>query len=98
MSNFAERVVHGLRVRIDRDLCVAFENCAQEAPEAFELDDSGIVTFLDPEQVERERLLSACDACPVDAITVWDETGKQLVPLLDRPSPESHNADRIHRL
>jgi len=30
--------------------------------------------------VERERLLRACDACPVDAITVWDEAGRQIVP------------------
>ena len=80
MSNCEERVVHGLRIRIDRDLCVAFEDCATEAPEAFKLDDSGIVTFAAPERVERERLLRACDACPVDAITVWDATGKQIVP------------------
>jgi adenosyl cobinamide kinase/adenosyl cobinamide phosphate guanylyltransferase len=30
--------------------------------------------------VDRERLLRACDACPVDAITVWNETGSQIVP------------------
>ncbi len=80
MSRFEERVVHGLKVRIDRDLCVGFENCAQEAPEAFKLDDGGVVTFVNPEQVDRERLVRACDVCPVDAISVWDEQGKQLVP------------------
>jgi len=36
--------------------------------------------FMKPETVERERLLEACDACPVDALTVWDETGRQIVP------------------
>ena len=25
-------------------------------------------------------LLAACDACPVDAITVWDDAGVQIVP------------------
>ncbi len=80
MSDFEERIVHGLRIRIDRTLCVAFENCAKEAPEAFRLDDSGVVTFVEPERVERERLVRACDLCPVDAIAVWDETGRQIVP------------------
>ncbi len=80
MSDFEERIVHGLRIRIDRTLCVAFENCATEAPEAFRLDDGGVVTFVEPERVERERLVRACDLCPVDAIAVWDETGRQIVP------------------
>ncbi len=80
MSEFAERVVGGLRVRIDRGLCVGFADCIELAPEAFQLDDSAVVTFLAPEAVERERLLRACDTCPVDAITVWDESGRQVVP------------------
>ncbi len=80
MSEFDERIVAGLRVRIDRDLCVGFGDCMKEAPEGFKLDDDGIAVFVDPDTVERDRLLRACDACPVDAITVWDEAGTQLVP------------------
>lgn len=72
--------VHGLRVRIDRSLCVGFGDCVTEASDAFRLDEEGIAVFVDPERVDRERLLSACDACPVDAITVWDATGQQVVP------------------
>ena len=75
-----ERTVAGLRVRIDRTLCVGFGECVTEAPEAFVLDGEDIVVFAHPEQVERERLIRACDLCPVDALTVWDETGKQVVP------------------
>lgn len=81
MDDFEERVVHGLRIRLDRTLCVGFADCIGAAPEAFKLDESGTVTFVEPERVERERLLRACDACPVDAITVWDEDGGQVVPL-----------------
>lgn len=81
MSDYAERVVHGLRVRIDRTLCVGFGDCITEAPDAFVLDDTGIAVFVRPEDVERERLVRACDACPVDAITVWDAAGRQLVPV-----------------
>ena len=80
MSDLDERTVAGLRVRIDRNLCVGFGDCMKEAPEGFKLDDDGIAVFVDPGTVERDRLLRACDACPVDAITVWDEAGTQLVP------------------
>ena len=80
MSRLQERIVHGLRVVIDRDQCLGFGDCVKEAPEGFELDDATVAVFLDPEAVERERLLRACDACPVDAITVWDSEGRQLVP------------------
>ena len=80
MSKVEERVVRGLRVTIDRELCVGFGDCVTAAPEGFKLDDESVATFLDPAAVERDRLLRACDACPVDAIAVWDETGKQIVP------------------
>jgi ferredoxin len=81
VSDFHERLVYGLRVRIDRTLCVGFGDCLAEAPEGFKLDDGGVAVFVNPEGVERERLLRACDACPVDAITVWDGEGNQLVPV-----------------
>ena len=80
MSDFEERQVGDLRVRIDRTLCVGFGDCISEAPEAFVLDDSGTAVFVNPNDVERERLLRACDACPVDAITVWNTAGAQIVP------------------
>lgn len=70
----------GLRIRIDRVLCVGFGDCVTGAPDAFRLADDGVVVFVAPEGVERERLLAACDACPVDALTVWDASGKQVVP------------------
>jgi ferredoxin len=77
---FDERQVGKLKIRIDRELCVGFGECVTGAPEAFELDDEGLAVFKQPEQVERERLTAACEACPVDALTVWDETGAQVVP------------------
>jgi len=80
--SLSERMVYGLRIVIDRDQCVGFGDCAKEAPEGFKLDADTIAVFVAPEVVERERLLRACDACPVDAITVWDAEGRQLVPPL----------------
>ena len=80
MADFEERQVGGLRIRIDRALCVGFGDCIEGAPDAFVLDDEGLAVFKEPESVARERLLAACDSCPVDAITVWDEKGAQVVP------------------
>lgn len=76
----ARRVAHGLTLEIDRDLCVGFGDCIGEAPEAFELDGDGIAVFTGPEAVPRWRLLDACAACPVDAITVRDADGERIVP------------------
>ncbi len=80
MSQLVEHIVHGLRIVIDRDQCVGFGDCVKEAPEGFRLDENTVVVFEQPEAVDRERLLRACDACPVDAITVYDASGRQLVP------------------
>ena len=73
------RVVSGLRIEIDRDLCVGFADCVTESADAFELDDEGIAVFTNPEGVDRTSLLEACQACPVDAITVLED-GVTIVP------------------
>jgi ferredoxin len=80
VADAEERQVGGLRVRIDRGLCVGFGDCVLAAPAAFRLDGDDLVVFAEPEAVERERLVAACDACPVDALAVWDEEGRQIVP------------------
>src|SRR5438445_437393 len=66
----------------DRNQRVGWWDCVKEAPEGFKLDEDTVAVFVAPEAVERERLLRACDACTVDAITVWDSEDRQLVPPL----------------
>lgn len=83
MSDDADRTrrdVHGLRVEIDRDLCVGFGDCLDAAPDAFELDDENVAVFTRPETVDRETLLRACRSCPVDALTARDEDGDLVAP------------------
>lgn len=80
MSDYEDMQVGDLKIRIDRTLCVGFGDCVTGAPEAFKLADDGVVVFVKPEETERQRLLDACDVCPVDALTVWDDTGRQIVP------------------
>lgn len=67
-------------VPLDRLLCVGFGDCIDVAPDVFALADGGIVTFnAQADADDRERLVRACDACPVDALSVFDEHGTQLV-------------------
>ncbi len=80
MADIVERKVGDLTLRIDRDLCVGFEHCTDESPTAFRLGDYDVVEFADPEQEDRSRLITASEVCPVDALTVVDSEGNQLVP------------------
>jgi len=81
MTDFAERKIGALTVRIDRDACMANESCVALAGEVFALDDDRICTFADPlREIERERLLEACQTCPVQALIVVDESGDEIVP------------------
>lgn len=77
-----ERVLGGLKVRIARNTCIASKNCISLAPDVFELDEESIVSFRAdaPDAPGRERLIEACDVCPVDALGVVDEDGNQIVP------------------
>lgn len=81
MSDVDEKKIGDLVVRIDRRLCVGFADCVDEAPEAFVMDDEGIAVFVDgAERSDRERVLAACEACPVDALTALDVDGAILAP------------------
>jgi len=80
VSSTDERTLADLTIRIDRTLCVGFGDCVEAAPEAFGMDGEDVVMFLRPEETERERLLVACRACPVDALVVLDARGEQIVP------------------
>lgn len=80
MEAVAEQTVTGLTVRIDRLLCVGFGDCIDVAPELWEFDDEGIVTFREPiPDIQRERLVTSCEVCPVDALSVHED-GERIVP------------------
>ena len=81
MSDFSEREISGLKVRIDRLTCIASKNCINAAPEFFEFDDERICAFKDlTDGIEKEKIIEACSVCPVSALYVFDEKGKQVVP------------------
>ena len=81
-----------MRIEFDRDVCIGMFQCVAEW-DAFEEDtDAGKAVLQDSEEVEAdvfEREVPedaeldakfAARACPVDAITVYDDDGEQLVP------------------
>lgn len=81
MEPILELKVGDLVLRIDRQICVGFGDCIEMAADAFELDEDGVARFRHSiVAVDRELLLRACDICPVDAISVHDAAGNQLVP------------------
>lgn len=81
MPEIERREISGITVTIERQTCIGSDNCTQIAPEVFVLGFDGIVQFQeDPPDIDRERLIEACDVCPVDALIAVDDTGKQIVP------------------
>lgn len=81
VSDIEECTIGDLTVQVDRLLCVGFGDCIDLAPDAFEFDDEGIATLRDgASETDRQRLLDACECCPVDALIVLDEEGRQVVP------------------
>jgi ferredoxin len=69
-----------MRIEVDRKLCVGLAECVAEAPTVFELDSFGKAVLLDPVSVDDERILAAAKSCPVNAITLYDDNGKQIYP------------------
>jgi ferredoxin len=62
---------------IDEDACAAHGDCAEIAPEAFEIDDVARVIGTGPEAL----LMAAAEACPSTAIRIVDaDSGDQLYP------------------
>jgi len=81
VTDLLERKLGSLTVQIDRTTCIGTANCAKVAPELFVLDDERIIRFREPAgEVPEDRIVEACDVCPVDALSVLGEDGKQLVP------------------
>jgi ferredoxin len=81
-----------MRIEFDRDVCIGMFQCVAEW-DAFEKDtDAGKAILTDSEEVEEDLFARevpddaefdakfAARACPVDAITVYDDDGEQLIP------------------
>jgi len=81
-----------MRVEFDRDTCIGMFQCVEEW-EAFVRDEDAGKAILEGSEETEEGLFVrevpadaeldakfAARTCPVDAITVYDDEGEQLVP------------------
>jgi ferredoxin len=68
------------KIEVDRDLCIGAESCVVVAPEVFAMDDENIAIIIDEKGTDAETILRAAQACPVAAILLYDEDGKQVYP------------------
>jgi ferredoxin len=59
-----------LGISIDRDRCMGSGNCVFNAPEAFDLDDSGIAIVRDPFDGSEDAIVRAARGCPTQAIMI----------------------------
>ena len=76
-----KRKIRKLTMRINRDLCIGAATCIAIAPKAWALDDEAKAIILDTSDQETDdTLLEAAKGCPVMAIFITDQSGKQLYP------------------
>lgn len=70
-----------LTIRVDRDLCIGAASCVAVAPKTYALDNEAKAIFLPTAEEENQDVqMDAAKACPVAAIIITDETGKQVYP------------------
>ncbi|OGY27208.1 MAG: hypothetical protein A2Z42_04015 [Candidatus Woykebacteria bacterium RBG_19FT_COMBO_43_10] len=68
------------KVKVDRMLCIGTADCVKIAPNTFELDDEAKSVVKKQNGDPNEKILEAAKVCPVLAIIVEDEDGKQIYP------------------
>jgi ferredoxin len=81
MSDVPQQKLGDITVSIRRDGCISTGACVKAAPEVFRLDSRQLVTF--PEQpavIDSDRLIDACQFCPVGALSAVGADGERLAP------------------
>ena len=81
MSELPERKIGDVTVRIRRDGCISTGACVKAAPEVFQLDSRQVVSFVEPgAEIDEDRLVDACQFCPVGALEAVAGDGEKLAP------------------
>ena len=68
------------KAKVDRALCIGTADCTKIAPDTFELDDEAKAAVKKQNGNPDEKILEAAKVCPVLAIIVEGEGGKQIYP------------------
>ncbi len=76
----AKKVLKISKVEVDRDICIGAAPCVTVAPGVFQLDEENKAYIVDQNGADAETILLAAQSCPVQAIFVYDDEGKQIYP------------------
>jgi ferredoxin len=81
-----------MKIEFDRDTCIGMFQCVAEWDGFEQNEDAGKAVLLDSEEIDSDTFVAdvpageeldakfAARVCPVDAITVYDDDGEQVVP------------------
>lgn len=67
-------------VEVIREACISAGSCVVLASNTFDLDEENLVRIKQQNGDSDEDILMAAQSCPVNAIIVRDESGKQIWP------------------
>ena len=72
--------VNGLKITVDRDICIGAGSCELLAPDVFGIDNENKVFIKDNFNTDEETIKQAAMSCPVlaiilekDGVKVWPE-------------------------
>ncbi|OGL73750.1 hypothetical protein A3E39_03805 [Candidatus Uhrbacteria bacterium RIFCSPHIGHO2_12_FULL_60_25] len=80
MSDSSPKPLKISKVEVDRDVCIGAAPCVTVAPGVFQLDEENKAYVVNQNGADAETILLAAQACPVQAIKVYDENGVQIYP------------------
>jgi ferredoxin len=71
----------GYRIEVVRRRCTGVGTCVEKAPRTFDLDDDAVAYVRKANGDDDGKILAAAQACPQDAILVFDvATGQRIWP------------------
>ncbi|MCL5103704.1 MAG: ferredoxin [Armatimonadetes bacterium] len=68
------------RIVVDRERCQGIGACVGAAPDVFEMDREGKAIVINAEGADDDTILEAAEACPLEAIKLYNEEGEQVYP------------------
>lgn len=82
-EKIAEAIRKGGKIRkisVDRVKCIGANSCVAVAPGVFQLDEENLAYIVDPDSADDDTVLMSAQSCPVLAILLYDDDGKQIFP------------------
>jgi ferredoxin len=68
------------RIVVDRTKCIGARSCVAVAPGVFQMDDQNLAYLVDPDSEDEDTIMLAAQSCPVLAVIIYDDQGKQIFP------------------